>query len=100
MHSGVDATGIGLEPIPENIFAWSLFFCVFILFGNFFMLNLLVGVVIDNYKNEKNFEHGIIFLTELQREYVLIKAFMLNSKPLIIKDPPEHPIRRKLWHVA
>jgi hypothetical protein len=38
---------------------------VFILLGNFFMLNLLVGVVIDNYTQEKEFAHGIAFLSEV-----------------------------------
>jgi hypothetical protein len=29
------------------------------------MLNLLVGVVIDNYTQEKEFAHGIAFLSEV-----------------------------------
>jgi hypothetical protein len=65
MHNGVDAAGLNMQPVPENNFGWSIFFIIFVLFGNFFMLNLLVGVVIEKYTYEKNFEHGIIFLTDI-----------------------------------
>ena len=46
MHNGVDSTGIDKQPQPENNFAWCIFFILFILFGSFFILNLLVGVII------------------------------------------------------
>jgi hypothetical protein len=51
----------------------------FIIFGSFFVLNLLVGVVIDNFNIEKNLQRGDLFLTSTQKEYVLIKSYMLNS---------------------
>jgi hypothetical protein len=100
MHDGVDAVGINHQPQPEHNFGWSIFFIVFVLFGNFFMLNLLVGVVIEKYTHEKNFEHGIIFLSNIQKEYVLIQAFMLNSKPLVIRNPPKNWIRGWFFRIA
>lgn len=63
MHDGVDAVGIGKQPKPENNFAWSLFFVVFIIFGSFFILNLLVGVIIDQFTQEKSLERGEAFLS-------------------------------------
>jgi hypothetical protein len=63
-HYGIDAVGIDQNPIPENNFAWLLFFVIFIIIGSFFIMNLIVGVVIDNFKIEKNIELGDAFLTK------------------------------------
>lgn len=56
MHNGVDAVDIGKAPIVENAPFWGVFFMVFILIGSFFILNLLVGVVIDNFNKEKEIQ--------------------------------------------
>jgi hypothetical protein len=47
MFSGVDAVGIDKEPQFEHEIGWIFFFIIYIVLGSFFMLNLLVGVVID-----------------------------------------------------
>jgi hypothetical protein len=54
MYSGIDAAGIGNNPVFENNLGWAALFMIFIVFGSFFLLNLLVGVVIDNFNIEKN----------------------------------------------
>jgi hypothetical protein len=53
-YNAIDANGIGNAPEFEHQMGWSILFMMFIVFGSFFMLNLLVGVVIDNFSIEKN----------------------------------------------
>jgi len=49
MFSGLDSVGIDMQPQLENVWYWSAFFIVFIVFGSFFITNLFVGVVISKF---------------------------------------------------
>jgi hypothetical protein len=62
--NGVDAVGIHKQPQVENNMFWLIFFVFYVILGNFFILNLLVCVVIDNFNIEKSMERGDAFLTE------------------------------------
>ena len=49
-----DSVDIGDQPHREvNIYMY-LYFVLFIVFGSFFSLNLLVGVIIDKFNEQKN----------------------------------------------
>ena len=48
MYAGVDSTEPMVEPIRDNAKVYAWFFVAFILVGSFFVLNLCVGVIIDN----------------------------------------------------
>uniref|UniRef100_A0ACB8FW55 Uncharacterized protein n=1 Tax=Sphaerodactylus townsendi TaxID=933632 RepID=A0ACB8FW55_9SAUR len=53
MYAAVDASKDGKPPCCErNKYAY-LFFVAFIIFGSFFMLNLFIGVVIDNFNQQR-----------------------------------------------
>lgn len=43
---------------------WSLFFILFILFGNFLILNLFVGVVVSTFNKEKELLGKNFLLTD------------------------------------
>ena len=64
------------------------------------MLKLLVGIVIDNYKIQNSVEKGEEFLSKEQRDYLLIKAYMLNYRPIIVVDPPRNIFRRCCFFIA
>lgn len=49
MHDGVDARGIDLQPKRGENTWLVLFFIVYILMGNVFILNLFVGVIVDRF---------------------------------------------------
>lgn len=53
MDDAVDSTGVDQQPRFEASFIAYLFFLVFIFVGSFFTLNLLVGVIIDNFNRLK-----------------------------------------------
>ena len=45
--------GIGLQPQREAKIWWVFYFIGFIIVGHMFILNLFVGVVIDNFNHMK-----------------------------------------------
>lgn len=47
MYDGVDAVGVDKQPVLNNNPYISIFFVIFIIVGAFFILNLIVGVIID-----------------------------------------------------
>ena len=47
------ATGFDSMPSEFSNFSISIYFVAFIVVGNFFLLNLFVGVVISTYNREK-----------------------------------------------
>lgn len=47
MYNGIDAVGIDKQPVLNNDPYICIFFIVFIVVGSFFILNLIVGVIID-----------------------------------------------------
>lgn len=66
----------------EN-FATQLYFVVFIILGAFFILNLFIGVIIDNFNRLKQqYEDGIgIFLTSGQRNWINTLKAAADKKP-------------------
>ena len=54
MNDAIDSVNQNDQPHREiNIYMY-LYFVFFILFGSFFTLNLLVGVIIDKFNEQKN----------------------------------------------
>ena len=72
MWSGVDAVGIDKQPIRENGPYWVFFFILFIVFGALFIMNLFVGVVINNFNLEKEKLGKNHLLTKTQAEWVQV----------------------------
>merc|ERR1712209_371468 len=70
MDDAVDNVGQNLQPRYEaSIYAY-MFFVAFIVFGSFFTLNLLVGVIIDKFNEQKNKGGSLdTFMTEDQKKY-------------------------------
>ena len=65
MQDGIDNTGLGLQ--PKQDYNWSLifYFVAFMIVGSQFIINLFVGVVIDNFNTIKEREElGNMFVTE------------------------------------
>jgi voltage-dependent calcium channel T type alpha-1G len=49
MYTGVDAVGIDMQPVQNNNEWMLLYFISFLLLVGFFVLNMFVGVVIENF---------------------------------------------------
>ena len=62
-----------MEPIENHTPAVMIFFIAFMIVGSQFIINLFVGVVIDNFNTIKEKEElGNMFVTEQQRSWIEI----------------------------
>ncbi|KAF2359711.1 Sodium ion transport-associated [Trinorchestia longiramus] len=94
MNDAIDTTGIDQQPIREvNIYMY-FYFVFFIIFGSFFTLNLFIGVIIDNFNEQKKKMRGSLemFMTDDQKKYYNAMKKMGGKKPLkAIPRPPFKP---------
>eukprot|EP00439_Symbiodinium_sp_Y106_P017984 s4004_g2.t1 len=81
MLAAVDSRGPYLQPRRDaNEFIGSMLFVAFMLIGSFFVLNLCVGVIIDNYNKQKSAsDAGYVLVTETQA------AWMTQMKALYLR---------------
>ncbi|XP_033022326.1 sodium channel protein type 2 subunit alpha-like [Lacerta agilis] len=88
MYAAVDSTGLNKQPKYEANLYMYLYFVIFIIFGSFFTLNLFIGVIIDNFNQQKKKLGGQdIFLTEEQKKYY-------NAMKKLGSKKPQKPIPR------
>ena len=62
----MDATGIDKQPEREHNFAAYLYFVIFITLGSFFILNLFIGVIIDNFNRLKQQVRLVLLLCDTE----------------------------------
>ncbi|KAM8758240.1 sodium channel protein type 5 subunit alpha isoform 1-T1 [Rhynchonycteris naso] len=90
MYAAVDSRGYEEQPQWEHSLYMYLYFVVFIIFGSFFTLNLFIGVIIDNFNQQKKKIWGQdIFMTEEQKKYY-------NAMKKLGSKKPQKPIPRPL----
>uniref|UniRef100_A0AAV2JRC5 Sodium channel protein n=1 Tax=Knipowitschia caucasica TaxID=637954 RepID=A0AAV2JRC5_KNICA len=88
MYAAVDSRGVEEQPVREINLYMYLYFVVFIVFGSFFTLNLFIGVIIDNFNQQKRKISGQdIFMTEEQKKYY-------NAMKKLGSKKPQKPIPR------
>ncbi|XP_063174304.1 sodium channel protein type 2 subunit alpha-like [Candoia aspera] len=88
MYAAVDSTGTERQPQYEHNLYMYLYFVGFIIFGSFFTLNLFIGVIIDNFNQQKKKLGGQdIFMTEEQKKYY-------NAMKKLGSKKPQKPIPR------
>lgn len=85
-----------------NIYMY-LYFVFFIIFGSFFTLNLFIGVIIDNFNEQKKKAGGSLemFMTEDQKKYYSAMKKMQDKKPLKATPRPRvrHDFSSSVWAV-
>ncbi|XP_062982355.1 sodium channel protein type 5 subunit alpha-like [Elgaria multicarinata webbii] len=90
MYAAVDSREREEQPIWEYSLYMYLYFVIFIIFGSFFTLNLFIGVIIDNFNQQKKKISGQdIFMTEEQKKYY-------NAMKKLGSKKPQKPIPRPL----
>ena len=94
MSNGIDATGIDLQPKENNNIYFALFFIAFMVVGSMLIVNLFVGVVIDNFNKIKiNEELGNMFVTESQKKWIEIQRIIMRKKLKFQDKLPQSGIR-------
>lgn len=83
MNSATDSRMRDEQPIREaNIYMY-FYFVFFVIFGSFFTLNLFIGVIIDNFNEQKKKTGGSleIFMTDDQKKYYHAMKKMRSKRP-------------------
>ncbi|XP_024864430.1 sodium channel protein type 4 subunit alpha B isoform X2 [Kryptolebias marmoratus] len=82
MYSAVDSREVESQPVYEDNLYMYLYFVCFIIFGSFFTLNLFIGVIIDNFNQQKAKLGGTdLFMTEDQKKYYNAMKKLGSKKP-------------------
>uniref|UniRef100_A0A3Q2YBG0 Sodium channel protein n=1 Tax=Hippocampus comes TaxID=109280 RepID=A0A3Q2YBG0_HIPCM len=88
MYAAVDSRNLEDQPKYEVNLYMYLYFVIFIIFGSFFTLNLFIGVIIDNFNQQKKkISRQDIFMTEEQKKYY-------NAMKKLGSKKPQKPIPR------
>ncbi|XP_049335062.1 sodium channel, voltage gated, type VIII, alpha subunit b isoform X2 [Astyanax mexicanus] len=88
MYAAVDSRKVEDQPLYEDNIYMYIYFVIFIIFGSFFTLNLFIGVIIDNFNQQKKkFGGQDIFMTEEQKKYY-------NAMKKLGSKKPQKPIPR------
>ncbi|KAK2509921.1 hypothetical protein MC885_009977 [Smutsia gigantea] len=96
MYAAVDSVNVDKQPIYEYSLYMYFYFVIFIIFGSFFTLNLFIGVIIDNFNQQKKKINLFcilylggqdIFMTEEQKKYY-------NAMKKLGSKKPQKPIPR------
>ncbi|XP_076763433.1 sodium voltage-gated channel paralytic isoform X18 [Xylocopa sonorina] len=84
MNDAIDSRELDKQPIRETNIYMYFYFVFFIIFGSFFTLNLFIGVIIDNFNEQKKKAGGSLemFMTEDQKKYYNAMKKMGSKKPL------------------
>lgn len=106
MWAGVDSINVGQQPRQAS--SWDggtigamLFFVMFLVVGNFFVLNLFVGAVIDNYLDlEEAAKKDMELMTPEQKEWVETQKKMVGLQLRAKIPEPENGFRKKVYHLV
>ena len=109
MYDGVDAVGVDMQPVENHAQGTIAFFLVFMIVGSFFVLNLFIGVVLDNFLQVSSEESqgdsskgsvSSLFLTRNQRNWVHTHVLALKMKAKPIKMYPDNVFRLRVYELV
>ena len=88
MYMAMDATEINKQPIRDNSYRWSMFFALYMVFAYFFLLNLAIAILSDNFNKEKEKIENNHFKQPIQNEFLKIfkQLFKVEIPKKRIKD--------------
>ena len=84
MYAAVDSNGVDMQPIENNRQAFIYFFICFMVVGYFFALNLLIGVLLENFSRSRKqqvFGFSNLPITESQDLWLKTLEVAMMMKP-------------------
>ncbi|XP_062421881.1 sodium channel protein type 4 subunit alpha B isoform X2 [Pungitius pungitius] len=101
MYAAVDSRDVESQPIYETNLYMYLYFVIFIIFGSFFTLNLFIGVIIDNFNQQKSKLGGTdLFMTEEQKKYYNAMKKLGSKKPQKPVPRPENKFQALVFDLV
>lgn len=99
MYAAVDSTDIDMQPIRDFNVHWVWFFVAFMVVGSFFVMNLFVGVIIDNFNRMKATMGSNAFLTDEQKLWVSTQQVASRVRPIRLIKAPENRFRLMMFDI-
>lgn len=102
MDSAANSRNRDEQPIREaNIYMY-FYFVFFVIFGSFFTLNLFIGVIIDNFNEQKKKTGGSleIFMTEDQKKYYHAMKKMKSKRPIKAITRPKFKFQAYIFDIT
>ncbi|XP_034394825.1 sodium channel protein type 4 subunit alpha B, partial [Cyclopterus lumpus] len=101
MYAAVDSRDVESQPQYEANLYMYLYFVIFIIFGSFFTLNLFIGVIIDNFNQQKSKLGGTdLFMTEEQKKYYNAMKKLGSKKPQKPVPRPENKFQALVFDLV
>ncbi|XP_003786245.1 sodium channel protein type 4 subunit alpha [Otolemur garnettii] len=101
MYAAVDSREQEQQPQYEVNLYMYLYFVIFIIFGSFFTLNLFIGVIIDNFNQQKKkFGGKDIFMTEEQKKYYNAMKKLGSKKPQKPIPRPQNKVQGMVYDLV
>eukprot|EP00760_Papus_ankaliazontas_P006678 PhM_4_TR13136/c0_g1_i1/m.95968 len=100
MYRAMDVGGEDVGPRVNHDPAMALYFIVFYILGNFFALNIVLGLLINYFTQLKKEHNGFALLTPQQREYLHCKRSVDRAMFTLTPDPPQSIVRFYAFRVV
>lgn len=102
MYEGVDARGVDISPQTNYNPNIAYYYVVFLIIGNFFMVNLFTVIVFEKFNEAKLNESPMTSsLTIMQKKWVDIQAMSVKAKPESkTSQIPKNSVRRALYMIS
>uniref|UniRef100_H2ZHJ0 Sodium channel protein n=1 Tax=Ciona savignyi TaxID=51511 RepID=H2ZHJ0_CIOSA len=104
MADASDVMGPEIQPRREASKYYLIYFVVFVLVGSFFILNLIVGVIIESFQNlrkQTDTSSAVeALLTDTQKNFYKTMRTMLNRKPKKTISPPSNRWQLKIFNLV
>lgn len=88
-----------MQPVRDSNELWAIYFILFLVLGAFFILELFVGVIIENFARIKEIK-GCGLMTPAQKEWALTQAFVMKVKPERRFNRPETRLRMRFFDLV
>lgn len=100
MFLSVDASPHSEAPDRDAHPEASLFYVVYIVLVNFFVLNMFIGVVYMEFQKVKKSKENTLFLSEEQRYWIDLQREILYTSPPKVPSAPQNRGRYALFQLA
>jgi hypothetical protein len=80
MYIAMDASKIDYQPVRDKSFRWALFFVLYMVFSFFFVYNIAIVILSDNYNKEKEKIENNHFKQPIQNEFLKIFKQLFKVK--------------------
>ncbi|GMH33671.1 hypothetical protein BSKO_01505 [Bryopsis sp. KO-2023] len=99
MIKGIDAEGVDRQPRKNAHPEKALFFVVYMIIGAMFLINLFVGLMMDNFATMRDREGGNLFTTQEQKQWFSLHKRLLQMRIVMTMKQPSG-LRGKIYAIV